>query len=135
MAGWSWPRWTAGPPTGWVSPFGPRFPATAAVSSSGATGGRCPGLLRRDSTGARRGSRRLRRDHFSTRHRVPVALEGGELRLEVLVDRGLGRGVRRWWRHLGDHLALPEAGATGLALLSEGGASRFEDVQVRPLGS
>jgi hypothetical protein len=32
-------------------------------------------------------------------------------------------------------LALPEAGTTGLALLSDGGASTFEDVSVRAFGS
>ena len=74
-------------------------------------------------------------DRFSTRHRVPVPLEGGELRLEVLVDRGSVEVFVDGGVISVTTLALPEVGATGLALLSEGGASRFEDVQVRPLGS
>ena len=74
-------------------------------------------------------------DRFSTRHRVPVPLEDGKVRLDVLVDRGSVEVFANGGRTSVTALALPEAGATGLALLSEGGESAFEDVRVRSLGS
>jgi sucrose-6-phosphate hydrolase SacC (GH32 family) len=72
-------------------------------------------------------------DRFSTRHRVPVPLEDGKLRLDVVVDRGSVEVFANGGRTSVTALALPEAGATGLALLSEGGVSAFEDVRVRAL--
>lgn len=74
-------------------------------------------------------------DRFSTRHRVSVPLGDGALRLDILVDRGSVEVFVGGGRTSVSILALPEVGATGLALLSRDGASRFEDVQVRPLGS
>jgi sucrose-6-phosphate hydrolase SacC (GH32 family) len=74
-------------------------------------------------------------DRFGTRYRVPVPLEDGRVRLDVLVDRGSVEVFAHGGRTSVTTLALPEAGTTGLALLSDGGASTFEDVSVRAFGS
>ena len=81
------------------------------------------------------GSRRLHRPLQHAPPGCPSPSKGGELRLDVLVDRGSVEVFVDGGVISVTTLALPEVGATGLALLSEGGASRFEDVQVRPLGS
>jgi sucrose-6-phosphate hydrolase SacC (GH32 family) len=123
----------------WVSAtLRPGSSATAAVQLFG-RGGREGARVSYDRTAGELVVQRLGAgpaaftDRFSTRHRVPVPLEDGKLRLDVVVDRGSVEVFANGGRTSVTALALPEAGATGLALLSEGGVSAFEDVRVRAL--